>query len=101
MTSGTDVTVAVETSDPVNPLFFDFDLLVLAQPHPKYQSELQDTTNRSLNVLTIVQAIFAPLTLIVAYRELFEMSPSEEREVAHARWVRSPVGSTLSVARSE
>ena len=30
----------------------------------------------------------------VAYRELFGMSPSRERELARARWVRSTVGST-------
>ena len=38
--------------------------LQLQDARQQFQSELQDKTNRRLNVLTIVQAIFVPLTLI-------------------------------------
>jgi magnesium transporter len=38
--------------------------LQLQDARQQYQSELQDKANRRLNVLTIVQSIFVPLTLI-------------------------------------
>ncbi len=50
--------------------------LQLQDARHQYQSGLQDKTNRRLNVLTIVQAIFVPLTLIAGiYGMNFAMMP--------------------------